>query len=224
MNVSKQVLDFYLSLIAPKELPKSVKVMNPYQDPTSFPITSAFYKKYYDDQNKRIILFGINPGRFGGGITGIPFTDPIVLASHCHIKNVFEKRAELSSKFIYEMIVAFGGPKIFYEHCYLSAISPLGFMENDKNLNYYDIPKWLSIFEKYSAQLISQQLPFVRKDLAYSIGKGENFKFLKKLNDQHHFFDKVEALPHPRWVMQYRLKRKSEFIEEYVNKIQSRLQ
>ena len=52
--------------------------------------------------------------------------------------------------------------------------------------------------------------------VAYSMGKGKNFKFLKTINDEYGFFEKVVALPHPRWVMQYRLKRKLEFVDEYV--------
>ncbi|MEQ8549549.1 MAG: DUF4918 family protein [Cyclobacteriaceae bacterium] len=224
MNLAGQILDFYASLRSPKNLPKTVKVMNPYQDFTAQAITKEFYEKFYDDTQSRIVLFGINPGRFGGGITGIPFTDPVVLAEECGIENPFEKRAELSSKFIYEMIDAYGDTKDFYQHCYISAMSPLGFVENNKNLNYYDIPKWKSIFEKYSANLIKAQLPFIRRDIAYSIGKGNNFKFLKSLNDQYQFFEKVEELPHPRWVMQYRLKRKSEFIQEYLDKLKSKIQ
>jgi len=224
MKLAGKILDFYASLKAPKNLPSTVKVMNPYQDFTALAITEKFYGKFYNDTLPRIALFGINPGRFGGGITGIPFTDPVVLKEECGIESPFEKRGELSSKFIYEMINVFGGAKAFYDHYYISAMSPLGFVENNKNLNYYDIPKWKPIFEKYSTKLINEQLPFLRRDIAYSIGKGDNFKFLKSLNDQFEWFKQIEHLPHPRWVMQYRLKRKSEFIQEYIDKLQSKIQ
>ena len=50
---------------------------------------------------QRHLLLGINPGRFGGGVTGIPFTDPIRLQNVCGIENNFEKKQELSSVFIY---------------------------------------------------------------------------------------------------------------------------
>jgi hypothetical protein len=42
-------------------------------------ICSSFYQKYYADNKKRSLIIGINPGRFGAGVTGIPFTDPIRL-------------------------------------------------------------------------------------------------------------------------------------------------
>ncbi|MCK5703784.1 MAG: DUF4918 family protein, partial [Cyclobacteriaceae bacterium] len=59
--------------------------------------------------------------------------------------------------------------------------------------------------------------------VAFSMGKGQNFKYLKYLNKKYQLFDKVEPLPHPRWVMQYRLKRKAEFIHEYISKISAAL-
>jgi hypothetical protein len=51
------------------------------------------------------------------------------------------------------------------------------------------------------------------------MGQGKNYAFLNKLNQEHGFFEKIIPLPHPRWVMQYRLKRKKEFIREYVDKL-----
>ena len=90
---------------------------------------NSFYTKYYSDNNKRILLLGINPGRFGGGVTGIPFTDPVRLEKVCGIKNDFQKKQELSSVFIYEMIEAYGGAEKFYKQFYISAVSPLGFVK-----------------------------------------------------------------------------------------------
>ena len=81
---------------------------------------SDFYEKYYNDNNERYAFFGINPGRFGGGVTGIPFTDPIRLEKICGIPNDFEKKQELSSVFIYDMIDAFGGAAKFYKRFYIS--------------------------------------------------------------------------------------------------------
>jgi len=34
-----------------------------------------FYTKFYSDCKPRQLVLGINPGRFGAGATGIPFTD-----------------------------------------------------------------------------------------------------------------------------------------------------
>ena len=217
MTVAQKILAFYEALNAPKKLPKSVITMNPYQDKEAMPYTKLFYEKYYSDSRERTVLFGINPGRFGGGVTGIPFTDPVKLELDCEIPNPFDKRQELSSRFVYEVIDAFGGPRQFYANYYISAISPLGFIQNGKNLNYYDINDFKKLFEKYAHERILEQLDFpLNRKVAYSIGQGQNLKFLKALNDKHKYFERIETVPHPRWVMQYRLKRKQEFIDEYI--------
>ncbi|MFY0625674.1 MAG: DUF4918 family protein [Reichenbachiella sp.] len=218
--IADKILSFYQSLSPPQNLPDSVGVLNPYQNAESWKLTFDFYQKFYSDESPRKLLFGINPGRFGCGVTGVPFTDPIALENQCGIQNELPKRTELSSDFIHQMIDAQGGASVFFQRFILSAISPLGFVQNGKNLNYYDIPNWKMIFENYAVDLIKQQLSFnIDISEAYSIGQGDNMKFLTYINDKNGFFKKITALPHPRWVMQYRRKRIDEFIEEYINKL-----
>jgi len=49
--------------------------MNPFREnPEALIVSGKFYKKYYNDNNPRFLILGINPGRFGAGVTGIPFT------------------------------------------------------------------------------------------------------------------------------------------------------
>ena len=218
MNFAEAVLQYYQQLEAPTNLPKEVEVMNPYKNPKTLEIASQFYRKYYADKNDRIMCFGINPGRFGAGVTGVPFTDPLKLEEICGIPNDFDKKPELSSRFINEVIVAFGGPESFYSRYYISAVSPLGYLQNSINLNYYDIKGYKVLFEKYVVEQIEKQFPLgINRKVAYSIGKGTNIKYLKYINDKYSFFEEVLPLSHPRWVMQYRLKRKEEFIQEYLN-------
>ena len=162
------------------------------------------------------MLLGINPGRYGGGLTGIPFTDPVVLSKNCHISNNFRQISELSSCFIYEVIESIGGPEVFYQKHYITGLSPLGYVQNGKNLNYYDIENWQTIFDGIFEKWIEQQLDFgIERHVAYCIGKGENYKQLIKINKDRKYFKKIMPLPHPRWVMQYNLKSKDFFIEQY---------
>ena len=220
MLVSDQILEFYQSLTPPSKLPDNVETLNPYLTPEGWKTTEQFYRKYYSDNNSRRMLFGINPGRFGGGITGVPFTDPLLLEEVCGIKNPFNKRAELSSKFIYDMIACFGGPRTFYSKFYITGMSPLGYVSDGKNLNYYDLKNWQQVFENDIIKWIKEQLTFsIDISVAYSIGQGQNLKYLKQLNDKYQFFESIIPVPHPRWVMQYRLKRKQEFIDEYLQKL-----
>jgi hypothetical protein len=177
----------------------------------------AFYQKYYNDQAKRTLILGINPGRFGAGITGVPFTDPIRMETECGIGNHFQKRQELSSIFIYEVVNAYGGCKAFYKKMYISALSPLGFIKDNKNYNYYDDPALMKIVEPFITAHLKAQIDFgVKTDRVYCLGQGKNFTYLEKLNSRHQFFKKVIPLPHPRWVMQYRLKKKDEYVRMYL--------
>ena len=67
-------------------------------------VVKKFFVKYYNDNRPRRLLFGINPGRFGGGITGINFTAPRQLKDNCSIDHPFGNSSELSREFIYEII------------------------------------------------------------------------------------------------------------------------
>ena len=108
MNNSKKILKF-LKNIKPLKVPTNIMVMNPYKDPYTWSLVEKYYNKYYNDKNKRTLIIGINPGRLGGGLTGIPFTDPYNLEKYCLINNSLNKKKEISSKFIYELIFNYGG-------------------------------------------------------------------------------------------------------------------
>jgi hypothetical protein len=78
MTFGKKVLEFYRNLdFSVSGIPDGIEVMNPMMEEQVQQYNEQFYSKYYNDTNPRIFLIGINPGRFGGGLTGIPFTDPI---------------------------------------------------------------------------------------------------------------------------------------------------
>jgi len=57
--------------------------------------------------------------------------------------------------------------------------------------------------------------------IAFSLGMGKNLEYLKRLNDHHGFFQQIEGLPHPRWVMQYQYKKWGQFSKFYIEKIHS---
>src|SRR6185369_14809972 len=144
--------------------------------------------------------------------------DPVKLEA-LGIVNDFQKKKELSADFVYQVIEAFGGAKKFYQIFYISAISPLGFTKEDKNLNYYDVNGLPELLNKFIVECMNLQLTWgLNKKVCFCLGEGENFKFLKKLNDQYHFFEEIIPLPHPRFIMQYRRKRVNEFIDLYLQK------
>jgi len=223
MTFAKKVIDFYKNIEVPSNLPEGVGVLQPFNESEVTSIVNEFYNKYYKDNKDRTFLIGINPGRFGGGATGIPFTDPIRLKEVIGIDNSFDQKAELSSKFIYQMIERLGGPEPFYRNFYFTSVSPLGFVKDGKNLNYYDIKELQQGLEQYIVDHLMDQIAFGSRPIAYSLGKGQNIKYLKWLNKKYELFEDIRPLPHPRWVMQYRLKRLDEFIEEYFKALSQHL-
>src|SRR5688500_8793734 len=107
MTFADKVLVFLKNLSINNRLPKGVEVLHPYRDTDVFEFCRKFYKKYYDDVLQRTAILGINPGRFGGGLTGIPFTDPLQLEKIYGIENKLPKKAELSADYIHAMIDAY---------------------------------------------------------------------------------------------------------------------
>ncbi len=215
------IIQFIRHLDFPVHLPDNIEVMNPFINKETMEICKKFYTKYYSDDNKREMIIGINPGRFGGGVTGIPFTDPIRLQKDCGIENGWAKKQELSSVFMYDMINAFGGAEVFYKKFYITAVSPLGFTRHNKNLNYYDDKNLQNDIKDFVVDCMNKQFDFgINRDVAFCLGDGKNFKYLSNLNEEVNFFKKIVTLSHPRFIMQYKLKKKDEYIQFYLEKLQ----
>ncbi|MEL6124554.1 MAG: uracil-DNA glycosylase family protein, partial [Bacteroidota bacterium] len=214
MTFAQQVIDYHLQLSPNWELPQGFDLIYPFQSEETIAVFKTFFTKYFSDNQPRRVLFGINPGRFGAGVTGVPFTDPKILEDQCAIPNNFSKRHEMSSIFIYDMIQAFGGPAEFYSHFYITSVCPLGFIKDGKNINYYDDRSLEKSVEAHIIKHLNTHPHMgVSTDVAYSIGQGKNYKYLSQLNKKLGLFEEIVALPHPRWVMQYRRKTAGVYID-----------
>ena len=212
-----EIIRFYRSLEPPKNLPGKIDYLFPQQNKVVLNSIEEFYKKYYNDTRTRSLVFGINPGRFGAGTTGINFTAPRQLKEACGIDHSFKNQSELSAEFIYEMIKAYGGCEKFYTDFFISAVSPLGFIKEGKNLNYYDDRNLLQDIRPFIIDCIHTQTQWnVNLEKCFCIGGEKNFRFLASLNEKHSWFKKIIPLPHPRFIMQYRRKLKQKFIEQYL--------
>jgi len=102
--VAEAILDFYFSLQKPTSLPEGIEVIFPFDNNETRRVMELFYRKYYGDGRCRTLLFGINPGRFGAGLTGVGFTDPILMEEKCGIANDLPRHSELSAGFICEVV------------------------------------------------------------------------------------------------------------------------
>jgi len=190
--------------------------MNPYTEPRVRGHVRAFLGKYFSDNRERVLVLGINPGRLGGGITGVAFTDPVALADECGIPNDLPRRREISSVFVYGVINKLGGPREFNNRFFLSAVCPLGFMRDQVNLNYYDDPSLERALTPFMVSSIERQIAFGgRRDHVVVLGSGPNATFLQRLNDRHRWFTSIHALDHPRFIMQYRRKQLEAYVKKY---------
>ena len=216
MTTANQILSFLFNLHFTPALPAAVEVMHPFTDDETQRVCKIFYNKYYSDTQPRNFIIGINPGRFGGGVTGIPFTDPIRLKSKLNIDNDWPTKQELSSVLIYDMIEAYGGVEEFYRQFYFTSLSPLGFTKHGKNLNYYDDKELVKSIEPFAETCMQQQLAWAKTSVAFCLGEGANYKFVNKFNEQYGFFKKIVPLAHPRFIMQYKLKSKQAYIDKYL--------
>lgn len=198
-------------------LPNQVSTIFPFKHPENQRVMKLFFEKYYSDNYGRAFLFGINPGRFGAGTTGIGFTDANSLERVCHIPNSFDHRYELSANFIYEVIEAYGGVESFYRDFYMTTTMPIGLLKEGKNYNYYDDKELHEALDAFMIKSISKQLSFgQRTRRIVAIGQSQNYAYLTQLNEAYDFFDAIYTVPHPRWVMQYQPQEKIKYIDVYL--------
>ncbi|UFH55776.1 uracil-DNA glycosylase family protein [Spirosoma sp. KNUC1025] len=211
-----KAIAYYNTLSAPATLPPDIGVMNPYQQPDVQRIVAEFYTKFFSDSNPRIFVLGINPGRFGAGVTGISFTTPQNLRRYCGIDNDLRDTPELSSRFIYQVVDAFGGAQSFYSQFFLTSLFPLALTKAGKNYNFYDDRQTTDILWPAITNTVRTQLHFgAARHVAVCLGR-KNETYLRRLNDQQGFFERIVTLDHPRYILQYKTKDAPLYLEKYI--------
>lgn len=214
-----KAVNFFTHLNTPENLPAGIDFMNPHANVNVKSTMKQFFKKYFNDNKERFFIIGINPGRFGGGLTGISFTDPIALKDECGIDNNLGNQKELSSKFIYKFINTYGGPSKFYSSYFITALYPLAIIKDEKNFNYYDNTTLYKMLKPYIVEFLSEQVKFgANRRFVVCLGK-KNAKYLNEINNECGFFNEIRVLDHPRYIMQYRLKKVDDYIDQYISTI-----
>lgn len=208
------------------ELPAPFKLINPYKGKEGNlvrKISNSFYKIYFSDNIKRRLILGSSPARRGTVITGIPFEDMNRLQelTGYYIKNYHVSKA--SSDFLYEVIDNYGGTEQFYKHFYLGFVFPLGLSKinsrgNEVNCNYYENKQVEQLLMPFIIKSIQLQINFgIDTSICYCIGCGDNYKELKKINNNFQFFRKIIPLEHPRFITQYNPKDRKKYLKKYLN-------
>ncbi len=218
----QHVLHFSLRGVA---LPPGVGVLDPFHGAHAEEvrrIVTEFHRRFFSDEHARVLMLGINPGRLGAGSTGLSFTDTKRCESDLGIPVHGLRTHEPSSDFFYRMVRAAGGAAAFYSKVYVHAVCPLGFVREQAggsaiNLNYYDdaaLEQAVTPFvEHWLRTLVGCGL---RTDVVFCIGTGKNAAYFTKLNARLQLFDRVVALEHPRYIMQYKAKQVDLYTAKYV--------
>lgn len=214
---SDHLIAYYRGLRPVKNLPPGVDWLYPQKSAAVMDVVERFCRKYFDDAGERHLFLGINPGRFGAGITGVNFTAARQLSLDCGIPHPFPNGSELSAEFIYELIAAYGGPALFYRNYFIASVCPLGFVEAGKNLNYYDDPLLYAAVKPFIVKNMNRLLQGnVNRGRCICIGGEKNFRYLNALNEEQGWFGEIVPVPHPRFIMQYRRRQKQQFIDQYL--------
>ncbi|RPD38184.1 uracil-DNA glycosylase family protein [Chitinophaga barathri] len=218
-----KIIHFNTHLHYTGQLPKGVNIMNPFaEQPMVVEVMKQFYRKFYNDTHTRRMIIGINPGRFGAALTGVPFTDSKRLEDPCGIHFPGPPAYEVSSVYVYDVIAAYGGPAAFYKDFYIGAMSPLGFTVDKPggkvvNYNYYDSKALTEAVYDFMLENLRKQTTFgIDRAVGYCLGTGKNADFILRLNEKEKLFDRIIPLEHPRFIMQYKLKKKQEYIDKYM--------
>ncbi|WP_370898583.1 SMUG2 DNA glycosylase family protein [Chryseobacterium gossypii] len=216
-----KVIEFNQNLSYSGKLPEGFQVLNPYlENPETMDVMRRFYHKYYNDENRRKFIIGINPSRHGAGVTGIPFTDTKRLESVCGIKMTSAYTHEVSSVFMYDMIAEYGGAEAFYKDIYINSPFPLAIVRKSKkgwlNANYYDDK---TLFEAVKGFMIESLKKHISLNLdsskVFVLGK-KNADFIARLNQEEKMFESMTVLEHPRFIQQYKSKEKQLYIDKYI--------
>ncbi len=228
MSFSDRVITFNQNLHYEGSLPAGFDVLNPFRsNPETMQVMQQFYKKFYNDEKKRRFIIGINPGRWGAGLTGVPFTDTKRLDAVCGIKMSSAYSHEPSSVFVYEVIERFGGVRKFFGRFYINSPFPLAIIRQNGdgkwvNANYYDDRELMAMTESFMIDSLNKHISLgLDTSEVYVLGK-KNAEFILKVNKKKKFFENIVILDHPRYIQQYKSKEKEAYLDRYLSALKGR--
>ena len=221
-SIAEQVICFNKKLNYSGPLPSGFGVLNPFSENAEAIVAmEQFYLKFYSDHNIRKFIVGINPSRHGAGLTGVPFTDTKRLDKVCGIKMHTVSSHEISSVFMYDMMEQYGGVDKFYSRFYINSPFPLAIVKASAqhkwlNANYYDDNELFEAVKPFMIKMLRKQIAFgLDTKKVFILGK-RNEMFIKKINKTEKLFDQLITLEHPRYIQQYKMRYRNEYIDKYL--------
>ncbi len=154
-----------------------------------------FYVKYVENNNPKIVLCGINPGRFGAGKTGVSFLDFQSLQKI--LPNISRNDHEKSGSFFYGVIEEIGVDK-FYKNVYVTNLSCVGFqnLKTKKNMNYYQICSKIQyeLFDNFI-----KEMNIIKPDIIIPLSQWVNWDLDNLKKENRLDFEIGKRLNHPAY-------------------------
>lgn len=221
MKISEKVMAFYENPPFSTVVGNHIQIHNPFSEPSRREAIENFCRKFYNDQDHRIHILGINPSKINDTSTGVNYTDGYALENFCGINNDFSKSRELTSRFFYSVVEKMGGATSFYSAVFAWAVMPLSVTQEDAYKNYYedDVKSQLNGAVKSNMEWISQNIP--SNGRAVLLGSGDNKKSFDGLDGYPFGYRDIKYLPHPRWVMQYNSAKLDYYVDMYRDALQN---
>jgi hypothetical protein len=150
-----------------------------------------FNEKYYAEGYPKIVLCGINPGKNGAGKTGIPFLDFDSLSKL--IDGIEHTDTERSAQFFYDVVQEFGAER-FFRSFYVTNISWIGYIKENKNVNYYQLSDPI---KKFIYKTFKYEMDAIAPKSIISLSQ-EVYKTVNELFPDNDI-DTGISLPHPNY-------------------------
>ena len=161
-------------------------------------------------------------------MTGLSFTDPVILREVCGIQNTLGTKRELSAEYVWSVIADYGGAERFFGDFFLTALCPLGFVQQKEaseiNYNFYDDKALFQAVKPFMVETMRGQIAMgLRQDVAICFGTGKLHSAFEAINKEYGFFERILPLEHPRFIMQYRRKELEAYRRKYLDVLKEAL-
>ena len=170
-------------------------------------VADAFWSTFYPGDLPREVICGLNPGRLGAGLTGVPFTDFLSLSKL--LPGIKRNDTEASAQFFFQVVQAVGA-EAFFKRFYVTNISAVGFLKAGKNLNYHDLPQGArGVVERN----FNEEMQVVAPTRVIALGRHAYASVKKNLPSGV----EVSYLAHPSWIMTYRRSEADAWVRRYID-------
>ena len=170
-------------------------------------VADAFWSTYYPKDLPREVICGLNPGRLGAGLTGVPFTDFFSLSKW--LPGIKRNDSEASAQFFFQVVQAVG-VEAFFKRFYVTNVSAVGFLKAGKNLNYHDLPQ--AALEVVECNF-HEEMRTVAPTRVIALGRHAYASVKKNVPTDV----EVSYLAHPSWIMTYRRRETDAWVQRYID-------